>query len=357
MSNKDYTKGRGAQYNTHNRFEKNELSRVHEEGIDLPPDFEAYNTQIIKQYPKTIVNKVVSEDIPLEYSMNPYQGCEHGCIYCYARPTHEYWGYSAGKDFESKIIVKQNAVELLRKFLSRKKYEPKPILLSGNTDCYQPIEKQLEHTRKLLQCMDEFCQPVGIITKNALVRRDIDVLKSLAKNNLVKVNISLTTLSNDLHHKLEPRTAAPTLRLKTIEALSKENIPVGIMMAPVIPGLTDNEIPEVLKAASEAGAISAAYTLLRLNGAVEPLFQDWVEKNYPNKAQKVMNATAASHGGSVSDNRIGKRMGGEGELAKLIRKLFASQWQKYFSGKPELKLNTKAFRVPDKSGQLNLFDK
>ncbi|MEX2589909.1 MAG: PA0069 family radical SAM protein, partial [Chitinophagales bacterium] len=288
MNKDNYIKGRGAQFNPHNRFEQLELCREHEEGIDLDPEYDTYATQVYVEHPKKIVNKVPSKDISLDYSMNPYQGCEHGCIYCYARNTHEYWGFSAGKDFESKIIVKENAVELLRKFLSRKKHIPKPIMLSGNTDCYQPLEKKYKLTRGLLQCLDEFRHPVGIITKNALVRRDIDVLQSLAKDDLVKVNISLTTLSNELHNKLEPRTASPTLRLKTIKELSNAGIPVGIMCAPVIPGLNDNEIPKILEAAAANGAESAGYTMLRLNGAVAGLFSDWIKKNYPNKADKVL---------------------------------------------------------------------
>lgn len=355
MKKENYTKGRGAQFNPHNRFEQLELCREHEEGIDIDPEYDAYSTQVFVEHPKNIVNKVKSKDIPLEYSMNPYQGCEHGCIYCYARTTHEYWGFSAGKDFESKIVVKKNAAELLRKFLSKKNYVPKPIMLSGNTDCYQPLEKKFKLTRALLECLNEFKNPVGIITKNSLVRRDIDILKSLAKDNLVKVNISLTTLSNDLHHKLEPRTASPTLRLKTIKELSSAGIPVGIMMAPLIPGLNDSEIPKVLEAAAANGAESAGYTMLRLNGAVEPLFRDWIHKNYPNKADKVLNATATIHGGKVNDSRTGKRMRGEGELAEIIRHLFYSQLKKYFPENKSSGLNINVFKKPAKGGQLSLF--
>lgn len=354
MSDKEYIKGRGAQINPHNRFLKNEVARVHEEGLDIGPEYGSIPTQVFKEHANKLVNYVDSPDISAEYSMNPYQGCEHGCIYCYARNTHEYWGFSAGKDFESKIIVKENAVELLRKFLSRKNHRPSPIMLSGNTDCYQPLEKKFKLTRGLLETLYEFRHPVGIITKNGLIRRDIDILKKMAEKNLVKVNISLTTLNADLHHKLEPRTASPKLRLKTIRELNEAGIPTGIMLAPIIPGLNDEEIPAIMKVAAQNGAVGANFTMLRLNGAVSKIFEDWVKKNYPNKAKKVMNATAKVHGGQVNDSRFGTRMRGTGELAQIIRKLFESQKQRYFK-KPSEKLNCTLFRIPQ-PGQMRLFE-
>jgi DNA repair photolyase len=249
---KAYTKGRGAQKNTPIRFESTEVETFLQDALYDPEILsEQPNTTFTKVYPKSIVNRVDSPDVPANWSMNPYQGCEHGCIYCYARVTHEYWGYSAGKDFEKEILVKVNAAELLEKKFKSKSWSPEPIMLSGNTDCYQPAERTFKITRSLLEVCLKYQHPVGIITKNALVLRDLDILKQLAKLNLVKVVISLTTLDEELRRTMEPRTSSSVNRLKAIEILSEKNIPVSVMMAPVIPGLNSNEIFSVAEAAKK----------------------------------------------------------------------------------------------------------
>ncbi|MGA8852886.1 MAG: PA0069 family radical SAM protein, partial [Christiangramia sp.] len=270
MSSEDFIKGRGAQLNVSNRFDEHShetrddfLNYCASEG-DEP---ENNRTTIIETFPKTIVNKVTSPDVGMDFSLNPYQGCEHGCIYCYARNSHEYWGYSAGKDFEQKILVKRNAVELLEKKLKSKSWEAKPIVLSGNTDCYQPIEKKLKITRSLLQTFLKYRHPVGMITKNALIQRDMDILKELAQENLVHVNISITSLKEETRRILEPRTASIKKRLETVEKLSAANIPVSVMMAPIIPSINSHEIMPLVKEIAERGALGVGYTIVRLNGA------------------------------------------------------------------------------------------
>ena len=316
-----YFKGRGAQVNPNNKFLKNQYSQEHIEGLD-DGFLQKEKTEVIYTYPKTIINKVESTDIGLGYSLNPYQGCEHGCIYCYARNTHEYWGYSAGLDFERKIIVKKNTIELLEKTFSNKKWKPEPIMLSGNTDCYQPIERELEITRKILQTCLKYKHPVAIITKNALITRDLDILTELAKHNLVHVMISITGTDEKVRQLLEPRTATYKSRMATVEALAKNNIPCGVMVAPIIPGINNHEIPDILEQAGNAGATSAGITIVRLNGAVEHIFKDWLVKNFPDRADKVWNQICECHGGKVSDTRKGVRMRGEGKIAESIMKLF-----------------------------------
>ncbi|MCU0430075.1 MAG: PA0069 family radical SAM protein [Cytophagaceae bacterium] len=344
-------KGRGAQSNSLNPFEKHALSFAILEGIDAPY-FERPNTSIRIETPKKIINKVESTDLGFEYSMNPYQGCEHGCIYCYARNTHTYWGYSAGLDFETKILVKRNAGALLEKELMHKNYQVAPIMLSGNTDCYQPIEKKFQLTRKLLEVAWKYQQPLSIITKNALVERDADILQQLASKNLVHVSISITTLNEALRLKLEPRTARGERRLETVKTLSTAGIPVHVMVAPVIPGLNDHEIPEILRCSAEAGALSAAYTMVRLNGAVAELFTEWIEQAFPDLKNKVLNQISEAHGGQLNDSRPGLRMSGEGAMADSIQQLFAVNKEKYFKNRKLPPLNTNLFTKP---GQLSLF--
>src|SRR6478735_4556052 len=249
----DYKKGRGAQINTRNKFLRNENTRENVEAIDDWTDTNA-PTQYIEQEAKSIVNKVDSPDVGMWYSMNPYGGCEHGCIYCYARNTHEYWGYSAGTDFESKIIVKKNASKLLRKFLMNKNWECVPIGLSGNTDCYQPAEKKFRLTRGLLEVCNEFNQPVGMITKNAGILRDKDILQEMAKKKLVSILVSITSFDEDLRRAMEPRTTTGKQRLRTIKELSDAGVRMGVMLGPMIPGLNEHEMHEIMKQASEAGA-------------------------------------------------------------------------------------------------------
>jgi DNA repair photolyase len=347
-------KSRGAQVNPHNRFFKQEYSREHEEGIDLPPDEEAGQMSFLEVFPKTIVNPVKSPDVGMDYSVNPYQGCEHGCVYCYARNSHEYWGYSAGVDFERKILVKRNAAELLRKKLDSPGWKPLPISLSGNTDCYQPIERKLKITRSLLEVFAEYRHPVGIITKNALVSRDIDILEDLAKDGLARVYLSITTLNEDLRRSLEPRTATIKQRLKTLEQLSEAGIPTGVMMAPIIPGLNSHEILPLVKAVAERGALKVGYTMVRLNGQIGEIFENWLRETFPDRADKVMRQIAHAHGGKVRDSRFGTRMKGEGDYAEMVRNTMAIARERYLLNRVIPEFDTSLFRRPDK-GQLSLW--
>ncbi len=267
----DYIKGRGAQIKTANKFLKGEYVTDHIEGLDEPLQG-IPTTQVFLETSKTIVNKVTSPDLSMMYSTNPYQGCEHGCIYCYARNSHEYWGFSAGIDFESKIIVKKNAPDLMEKFIMNPRWEATPISVSGNTDCYQPLERKYELTRGILKVFARYRHPVGMITKNSLITRDLDLLKDLAQDNLVHVYISITTLNEDLRRVMEPRTASAIKRLQTVESLAKAGIPVGVMNAPIIPGLNHHEIPMIMKAAADHGAMSAGMTVVRLNGSIVKFF-------------------------------------------------------------------------------------
>ncbi|RZM10917.1 MAG: PA0069 family radical SAM protein, partial [Pedobacter sp.] len=316
-----YIKGRGAQFNTQNKFVKNQRVKEHIEGID---DWTEKNeaTQYLEDTAKGIVNKVDSPDVGMWYSMNPYQGCEHGCIYCYARNSHEYYGFSAGLDFERKIVVKRNAAELLEKHFNKKGYTPVPMVLSGNTDCYQPIERKLKITRSLLEVFHQYRNPVSIITKNNLVLRDIDILSDMARMKLAHVNISITSLNESLRQKLEPRTVTGMGRLTVIQKLSENGIPCRVMVAPIIPGLNSNEIPDIIKAAADRGAVSAGFTIVRLNGAIAELFTDWVHKAYPDRAEKVLNMIKSCHGGNLNDSDFGRRMNGEGHVANSIHQLY-----------------------------------
>ncbi len=349
-----YFKGRGSQINTHNKFARYQYVQEFMEVLDEEL-LENHKTEIIYTHPKTIINKVESPDIPGMYSMNPYQGCEHGCIYCYARNTHEYWGYSAGLDFEQKIIVKQNAAELLEKHFSNKNWKPSAIMLSGNTDCYQPLERELEITRRILQVCLKYKHPVSIITKNALILRDLDILVELAKDNLVHVMVSITGTDESIRMKLEPRTATYKNRFKVLEGLSKNNIPCGVMIAPIIPGLTNHEIPNVMELAAKAGATSAGFTMVRLNGAVGPIFKDWLVKNFPDCADKVWNQISDAHGGTVNDSRAGVRMRGEGPMAESIRQLFSLSRLRFMKQEMKFEFNVADFNYKAGDTQLSLF--
>ncbi|MDT0675290.1 PA0069 family radical SAM protein [Autumnicola musiva] len=357
MSEGEFIKGRGAQVNVANRF--------HEHSHETRDDFlnycaaegdEAHNskTTLIDTFPKTIINKVNSPDVGMGYSLNPYQGCEHGCIYCYARNSHEYWGFSAGLDFEQKILVKRNAVELLEKKISSKRWEAETIVLSGNTDCYQPIEKKLKITRNLLQTFLKYRHPVGIITKNALIQRDIDILKELAADNLVHINLSITSLHEETRRILEPRTASIKKRLETVEKLSEENIPVSVMMAPIIPAINSHEIMPLVKEISERGAKSVGYTIVKLNGAIGQIFTDWIKKTMPDRADKVLHQIENIHGGSLNDSRFGTRMKGEGKFAEQVEQQFKIARKKYLSGRDRQPLNHD-LHEQFKDGQLKLF--
>lgn len=346
-----YFKGRGAQIKSDNKYLKNQYTTDHIEGLDEEL-LETPLTQIFHETPKKIVNKVNSPDLNFGYSMNPYQGCEHGCIYCYARNTHEYYGFSAGLDFETKIIIKQNAPALLEKHLLQPNWQAVPIMLSGNTDCYQPQEKKFEITRKMLQVLLKYRHPVGIITKNAMIQRDIDILKELARDRLVNVMISITTLDEELRRKMEPRTASAIKRLQTIEALAKADIPVGVMNAPIIPGLNHHEIPNILKAASDYGATACGMTVVRLNGSISKIFEDWLKKNFPDRFEKVWNQICELHGGNVNDSVYGRRMAGDGQIANAIHQLYRMARKRHFTGKGMAPLDLTRFR---KGGNLNLF--
>jgi DNA repair photolyase len=347
----DYFKGRGAQIKIENKFLKAQYVMEHIEGLDEPL-LENPATQIFQENAKKILNRVDSPDLGFGYSMNPYQGCEHGCIYCYARNTHEYYGFSAGLDFESKIIVKRNAPQLLEKELLKPTWNAVPIMLSGNTDCYQPQEKKFEITRKMLKVLANYRHPVSIISKNSLVLRDLDLLQDLAADNLVHVYISITTLDEDLRRAMEPRTASSIKRLKTVEALAKADVPVGIMNAPIIPGLNHHEIPEVLKAAADHGACNAGMTVVRLNGSIGPIFEDWLRKNFPDRFEKVWNQICSMHGGNVNDSNFGRRMRGEGNIADAIHQLFKASKKKYFADRAMPVYDLTKFQ---KGGSLSLF--
>ena len=353
QANDRFEKGRGAQFNPKNRFLKGEYVQEHAEAID-EWEQEKRHTEYILDDSKTLVNKVTSPDVGMMYSANPYQGCEHGCVYCYARNSHEYWGYSAGIDFESRIVVKKNAPALLRKFFENKSWEPATISLSGNTDCYQPIERRMKITRALLEICLEYRNPVGIITKNALVLRDLDIIKELASMNLVRVFTSITSLDEGLRQVMEPRTASYKSRLKVVETLSKEGVPTGIMNAPLIPGLNDMHMHDVLKSASDAGAKWAGYTLVRLNGAIGNIFKDWLYKAFPDRADKVWHQICECHDGQVSDSRWGNRIVGDGKYAELIRDQFRLYCRKYNFNEDRSELNTTLFRRL-KNKQLSLF--
>ncbi len=332
-----YIQGRGSQLNPTNRFET-QSKEIYLE--DLPTQEEREKllttnpkTKYIEVFPKTILNKVDSPDIGLSWSMNPYQGCEHGCVYCYARNSHQYWGYSSGMEFEQNILVKKNAPDLLEEALLSKKWKAECIMLSGNTDCYQPAERKLEITRKLLQVFLKFRHPVGIITKNSLVERDLDILTELAKHRLVSVTLSLTTLDEKLKRTLEPRTSTAQGVLRTIKRLSSAGVPVNVNVAPIIPSINDEGIFDVVKAVAENGASSAMYIVVRLNGHNGLIFEDWVTKNFPDRANKVLNQIKSMHDGKLNDNNFGRRMRGEGKFAELIRMQFKLARQKFLLGR------------------------
>lgn len=357
MFNKTMLKGRGAQKNVHNRFF--ELSH------EVRDDFLEYcakegeeadknKTLYLPVFPKTIVNTVKSPDVGMMYSMNMYQGCEHGCIYCYARNSHEFWGYSAGLDFERRILVKKDAPKLLEQLLKKRTWKANTIVMSGNTDCYQPAEKKFEITRQCLEVFLKYKHPVAIITKNALILRDLDLLKELAKDNLIGVNISITSLSEDTRRVLEPRTATIKKRLETVKILSENGIPVNVMLAPIIPSINSHEILPLAKAVSEAGALSIAHTIVRLNGAIGEIFTDWIKKAMPDRAEKVLHQIKNCHSGNLNDSRYGTRMRGEGEIAKQINDLVKLARHKYFKEKKMPRLNIE-LHEQYKDGQLKLF--
>ena len=346
-------KGRGAQYNPDNPYER--LKKAKHPDLNFSPAPEEIKTEYLETHPKTLINKVESPDVRLEYSMNPYQGCEHGCVYCYARNTHPYWGYSAGLDFETKILVKRAAPEILAKKLASPKWIAAPIMLSGNTDCYQPAEAKFKLTRQILEVVDRYNHPVSIITKSALILRDLDILGRLAEKRLVTVAISINTVTEATRRLLEPRTASIPRRLQVIEELSKAGIHVHAMLGPLIPGLTDHEIMNIVEAVSKAGAKNAGYITVRLNGDVGAIFSDWVHKTYPDRAEKILNRIKDTHGGSLNDSRFGTRMKGEGHYAEIIGKQFELAKKKFMPTPPAFEYDLSLFEKARKP-QTSLFD-
>ena len=329
--------GRGATINPRGRFERLEVA------LDEEFEAEARNpdTRYLRDDSQSLISYNESPDISFRASLNPYRGCEHGCSYCYARPYHEYLGFSAGIDFETRIMAKPSAPELLRKELSSPKWEPQPLAMSGVTDCYQPLERKLQITRRCLQVLAEFRNPVGIVTKNHLVTRDIDVLTEPAG-----VFLSLTTLDSGLARRLEPRASSPSHRLDAIAKLSAAGIPTGVLVAPVIPGLNEHEIPALLAAARQAGAVSAGYTILRLPYGVKDIFSAWLEEHVPEAKEKILGRIRDVRGGSLNDSRFGARLRGEGVFAGQIRQLFEVSLQREGLKEKALPLSTAAFRHP-----------
>lgn len=351
--NEEFFKGRGAQVNTHNKFLKNKYVLEHIEGLD-EQFLENTATQIFEETPKKIVSESNSPDLSHMFSINPYQGCEHGCIYCYARNTHEYFGFSAGLDFERKIIVKRNAAELLEQYFNKKNYKPVSILLSGNTDCYQPLERKLKITRSLLQVFLQYRNPVSIITKNNVILRDLDILGELGKMNLVHVNVSITSLNEQLRQKLEPRTVTASGRLSVIQKLTEKGIPVRVMAAPIIPGLNSSEIPTIIKAAADRGALAAGFTIVRLNGSIAEIFTDWIHKAFPDRAEKVLNMIKACHDGKLNDSDFGRRMSGDGNIAQSIHQMFRMSVNRFMGDRIMPEFDYSLF-VPKGGRQTTLF--
>lgn len=349
-------KGRGAQLNPKNRFEKMNIDLFKPDEVDVDPDIPDTKipTTFFKDHSKTAIAKNDSYDVGFDYSFNPYRGCEHGCVYCYARQTHEYLGFSSGIDFETKIMIKEDGPELLEKEFRKKSYISKLIAFSGNTDCYQPIEKKLEITRRALQVCLKYKNPVSIITKNALIQRDADVIKELSDQYLAVVTMSITTLDKQLANKMEPRTSSPEMRLNTIKYFAERNIPIGVNVAPIIPGLNDKEIPEILKQASLNGATHAGNIMLRLPFAVKDLFLDWVKREFPERANKIINRIKDVRDGKLNSSGWEERFTGKGEIADAIHHLFDLSCKKYNLNREKTELRTDLF-IRNFSTQMDMF--
>jgi DNA repair photolyase len=343
--------GRGAADNPANRFEKLHYEADPEAPADETP---APGTQFFRDTTRTLIATNDSPDVGFNASINPYRGCEHGCIYCYARPYHEYLGLSAGLDFETKIMVKEDAPLLLRRELASRKWVPQVLGISGVTDPYQPVERRLRITRGCLEVLAEFRNPLGIVTKNHLVTRDLDILREMAAHEAAVVNLSITTLDPGLARVMEPRASAPSGRLEAVRELSEAGVPVCVLVAPVIPALNDHEIPAILAAAKDAGARSAGHVLLRLPHGIGPLFETWLEQHFPQKKDKVLSRIRSTRGGRLNDPRFSSRMRGDGEIADMIHKVFDMNRRKLgLDGRIEL--STSAFRRPDETPR-SLFD-
>ena len=350
LDNVPRRRGRGAASNPANRFDTHH--HIEDPAALDEAELRQVKTEVIIDSSKSALSKNNSPDIPFKYSLNPYRGCEHGCIYCYARPSHEYLGYSAGLDFETKIIIKKDIGALLAKTFQKKSWEPQPIMLSGNTDPYQPLERELRLTRSCLDVFAWYRNPVAIITKNFGLIRDIDVLAELASKNLVSVSISITSLRPEITRVMEPRTSHPERRLEAIERLAARGIPVGVMVAPLVPGLTDEELPDILKAAQERGAQWGHYIMLRLPGAVKELFIEWLGNEFPDRKQRVVNRLTDLRGESLTDKRFKVRMRGEGRWAEIVRQLHRNTCNKLGLNRSRVQLATEHFPAGRPTGPI-----
>ncbi|MCL4203390.1 MAG: PA0069 family radical SAM protein [Pirellulaceae bacterium] len=350
--------GRGATSNPPNRFENvhREDDWEHLEQAGELPEQVALRTEFLPDQSQTVITETDSPDVPFRFSINPYRGCEHGCAYCYARPYHELLGMNAGLDFETKILCKFDAAKLLRRELNRSGWQGDVICLSGVTDCYQPAERQFRITRGLLEVMREAEQAVSIVTKNSLILRDLDLLGEMGRQRLAQVNISLPSLDQELTRVMEPRTAAPAARLRAIRELTEAGVAVRVLIAPIIPGLTDHSVPQVMQAAKEAGAMEAHYTLLRLPLSVAPVFLDWVDTHRPDFRARIEQRIRATRDGRLNDSQFGTRMSGSGAYAETIRNAFSAFAKHFALDHPLPPLDTRRFRPPKAaSGQLRLF--
>ncbi|WP_062204674.1 PA0069 family radical SAM protein [Aureimonas sp. AU12] len=350
----DRRRSRGAGVNPSGRFEPFARSAF-DDGWATLDELPAFRTEVQVETPRTIISKNTSPDISFDRSINPYRGCEHGCVYCFARPTHAYMGLSPGLDFESKLFAKPNAAELLEDEISRRGYEPRSIAIGTNTDPYQPIEKTRRIMREILEVLEAAHHPVGIVTKSALVTRDIDILSRMAAKGLAKVALSVTTLDRRLARTMEPRAATPAKRLETVRQLSDAGIPTMVMTAPIIPGLTDHEIERLLEAAKEAGAREVGYVLLRLPLEVSPIFKDWLLQHYPDRYRHVLSLLRSMRDGKDYDAEWGKRMTGRGPYAQQIRRRFEIAAKRLELNLERTQLRTDLFRAPKGAGvQLSL---
>ena len=347
--------GRGAASNESGRFERFS-KEVFDDGWEGLEDLPAFQTEVREERAKTIIATNSSPDIPFSHSINPYRGCEHGCAYCFARPTHTYWGFSAGLDFETRLTAKINAVELLEKELAKPSYKVSPIALGINTDAYQPIEKKYQLTRSILKVLARAQHPVTIVTKSAMVLRDLDILSEMAEKNLVSVAFSVTTLDNKLSRAMEPRASAPHRRLFALKTLAKGGVPTMVLAAPMIPSLNDHELEGILKAAADAGVVDAGYILVRLPHEISPLFQDWLARHYPERAERVMSLIRSMRGGKDYEAVFGKRLYGEGPYAELMARRFRLAVQRFGFNKDRSCLATDIFEAPvPKGAQMSLF--
>jgi DNA repair photolyase len=349
-------RGRGTAANPANRFVQQEIE-ADGDWLDTLDDEPGPRTQFLRDHTRGIIARNDSPDIPFAASVNPYRGCEHGCIYCFARPTHEYLGFSAGLDFETRILVKHDAPELLRRELASPRWEPQPIAMCGVTDPYQPAERRFQITRGCLQVLAEFRNPVSIVTKNHLVTRDMELLAELASHHAASVNLSITTLDEKLQRVMEPRASTPARRLEAVRRLAAAGIPVRVLVAPVVPGLTDHEMPAILAAAADAGASAASYIPLRLPHGLKGLFEEWLGTHFPDRKDKVLNRIREMRGGKLYDSEWGTRMRGEGVFADQYEVMFGALTRKLGLVRHFPALSTAAFRRPhNPAGQMGLFD-